>query len=236
MTPPALHERIRAQIEAAIMAGALRPGDRIPTETELMATYACARMTVNKALSALAGAGMIERRKRAGSFVARPRAQSMVLDVPDLAAAMAARGQSYRWELASRAVSAPDRAQAEALGVRAEVLTVTGVHFADDLPLAYEHRMVNLALVPEIAGADLAQTAPGSWLIAHVPWTEAENRISAMIAPPAIARALGLPRGAPCLKLERRTWRGADTVTRVQQYFVADRYELVARFGPQAPG
>lgn len=236
MKPAALHERIRAQIERAIMAGHLRPGDRIPTETELMVEYGCARMTVNKALSALSSAGMIVRRKRAGSFVARPRAQSMVLDVADLAAEMAARGRRYHWELASHTISAPARAEAEVLGVKAQVLNVTGVHFADGLPLAFEQRMINLALVPDIAAADLAQTAPGSWLIAHVPWTEAENRISAAPAPPAIARALGLPRGAPCLMLERRTWRGADTVTRVQQYFVADRYELVARFGPQAPG
>jgi len=232
MKPAALHERIRAEIERAIMAGQLRPGDRIPKETELMAQYGCARMTVNKALSALAAAGMLERRKRAGSFVARPRAQSMVLDVPDLAAAIAARGQSYRWELAKRKITVPDRAEAEALGVKAKVLAVTGVHFADGLPLAYEERMVNLALVPEIAAADLSQNPPGSWLIAHVPWTEAENRISATAAPPAIARALGIARGAPCLVLERRTWRGADTVTRVRQHFVADRYELVARFGP----
>jgi GntR family histidine utilization transcriptional repressor len=232
MKPAPLHERIRAEIETAIMAGQLRPGDRIPKETELMAQYGCARMTVNKALSALAGAGMLERRKRAGSFVARPRAQSMVLDVPDLAAAIAARGQSYRWDLGSRKVTAPARAEAEALGVRAKVLSVTGVHFADDLPLAHEERMINLALVPDIAQADLSQTPPGSWLIAHVPWTEAENRISAGAAPPAIARALGIARAAPVLVLERRTWRGADTITRVRQHFVADRYELVARFGP----
>ena len=191
MKPAPLHERIRAEIETAIMSGDLRPGDRIPKETDLMAQYDCARMTVNKALSALAAAGMLERRKRAGSFVARPRAQSLVLEVPDLAAAIAARGQAYRWDLASHKVTAPD--------------------------------------------ADLTVAPPGSWLIAHVPWTEAENRISAAAAPPAVARALGIARGAPCLMLERRTWRGPDTVTRVRQHFVADRYELVARFGPTGP-
>ncbi len=232
MKPPPLHERIRAEIETAILNGDLRPGDRIPIETDLMAQYGCARMTVNKALSALASAGMLERRKRAGSFVARPRAQSMVLDVPDLAAAVAARGQAYRWALTSRKITAPDQAEAAALGVRAKVLKLTGVHFADGLPLAFEERMVNLELVQAIAEADLSQTPPGSWLIAHVPWTEAENRISAAETPPGIARALGIDRGAPCLILERRTWRGADTVTRVRQHFVADRYELIARFGP----
>jgi len=227
MKPVAMHERIRAEIERAILGGQLRPGDRIPKETELMAEYGCARMTVNKALSALASAGMLDRRKRAGSFVAQPRTQSMVLDVPDLAAEIKGRGQAYRWELVSRKL-----VKADALGAASHALQITGVHYADDLPLAYEDRMVNLALVPDIAEADLSQAPPGSWLIAHVPWTEAENRISATGAPPAIARALGLARGAPCLILERRTWRGADTITRVRQHFVADRYELIARFGP----
>ena len=227
MKPVPLHERIRAEIESAIMGGRLRPGDRIPKETELMAEYGCARMTVNKALSALASAGMLERRKRAGSFVAQPRTQSMVLDVPDLAAQIKGRGQDYRWDLVSRKV-----VKADALGAPSHVLSVTGVHYADGLPLAHEERMINLALVPEIAEAYLTQAPPGSWLIAHVPWTEAENRISATAAPPAIARALGIARGAPVLSLERRTWRGPDTVTRVRQHFVADRYELIARFGP----
>jgi GntR family histidine utilization transcriptional repressor len=232
MKPIPLHERIRAEIESRILSGDLRPGDRIPKETDLMAQYGCARMTVNKALSALATAGMLDRRKRAGSFVARPRAQSMVLDVPDLAAQIAERGQTYRWQLATRKLLKPDRADMESLGLPAQVLHVTGIHYADTLPLAHEDRMVNLTLVPEIAQADLTQAPPGSWLIAHVPWTEAENRISATAAPPAIARALGIARGAPCLMLERRTWRGADTVTRVRQHFVADRYEMIARFGP----
>jgi GntR family histidine utilization transcriptional repressor len=229
MKPAPLHERIRAEIESAIMAGDLRPGDRIPREADLMEQYACARMTVNKALSALAGAGMLERRKRAGSFVARPRAQAMVLDVPDLAAAIGERGQRYRWALTSRTIVPADPAE---FGKNAQVLRVTGVHYADDLPLAFEERQVNLALVPDIADADLAGTPPGSWLIAHVPWTEAENRITAACAPAAIAQALGIARGDACLVVERRTWRGADTVTRVRQHFVADRYELVARFGP----
>ena len=232
MKPAPLHERIRAEIESAILGGHLRPGDRIPKETDLMAEYGCARMTVNKALSALASAGMLERRKRAGSFVAQPRTQSMVLDVPDLGAEIVARGQGYHWVLGNRKLIAPDHADAKPLGADGPVLAVTGVHFAHGLPLAHEERLINLSLVPEIAEADLAQTPPGSWLIAHVPWTEAENRISACPAPAVVARALGIARSSPCLMLERRTWRGADSVTRVRQHFVADRYELVARFGP----
>ena len=42
-------------------------------------------MTVNKALSELAQADLIERRRRAGSFVRRPQHRSAVLKIADIA-------------------------------------------------------------------------------------------------------------------------------------------------------
>ena len=89
-----LHEKIRADFEARILAGTLAPGDRLPTEQELMQAHGCSRMTVNKALSALSSAGLVSRRKRAGSFVAQPRVHSMVLDIPDLEQEVVGRGQA----------------------------------------------------------------------------------------------------------------------------------------------
>jgi GntR family histidine utilization transcriptional repressor len=111
------------------------------------------------------------------------------------------------------------------------VLETEGVHYADHTPLAFEHRLISATQVPEILGTDLAATAPGTWLLAHVPWTEAENRITATAASPALAHALGIALGDPCLTVTRRTWRAAAPVTLVTQQFIAERHELVARFG-----
>src|SRR3546814_17310435 len=77
-----LDARIRADIEARIRSGAWPPGHRIPFEHELTATYGCSRATVSKALGALARAGIIDRRKRAGTFVAHPPHPAAVLDGP----------------------------------------------------------------------------------------------------------------------------------------------------------
>ena len=110
------------------------------------------------------------------------------------------------------------------------VLETEGVHYADHTPLAFEHRLVSTAQVPGILTADLAQTAPGTWLLAHVPWTEAENRITATASSPALAQALGITPGDACLTVTRRTWRSAASVTLVTQQFIAERHELVARF------
>ncbi len=229
-----LHERIRQDIETRIISGTLRPGDRIPSELELMARYGCARMTVNKALSALATRGLLERRKRAGTFVARPRTVAMVLDVPDLGSAVTARGQVYAFRLLDRQISdtARDRQAAADLGDVGRVMRLTGLHLADGVAFALEERLINLALVPAIEPVDFSTEPPGTWLLRHIPWTEAENRIGALAASRAQAKVLGISPGDACLAIERRTWRGADSVTVVRQTFVAGSHELVARFGP----
>lgn len=228
-----LHERIRSDIAARIMAGTLAPGERLPIEAAMMRDYGCSRMTVSKALSALAAAGLIDRRKRAGTFVARPRLHSMVLDIPDLPQEVARRGQAYAFRLVRRSVRRPiaGRAREAGLAKRGRLLAISGVHLAAGRPLAAEERLVSLDAVPEMAAADFADAPPGTWLLRHVPWTEAETRIAAIAADDAAAAALAIAPGTACLSVERETWRGDDAVTWVRQVFPGDAYDLVARFG-----
>ncbi|MGH6711039.1 MAG: GntR family transcriptional regulator, partial [Bradyrhizobium sp.] len=96
---PTLYKQIRLDIERRILTGEWPPGHRIPFEHELMARYGCSRMTVSKALSELAQADLIERRRRAGTFVRRPKFLSAVLTIPDIRAEISALGRSYGYEL-----------------------------------------------------------------------------------------------------------------------------------------
>ena len=234
MKPMPLHEKIRSDIEQRILGGALHPGDKLPSEAELMETYGCSRMTVNKALSAIAQAGLVERRKRAGTIVARRRTESLVLDVPDLRRATEARGQTYAWRQIARRIITASRAAPTPLHLKpgARVLHVIGVHQANLVGFAYENRHVNLAVVPEIEQMDGEAESPGSWLLTHIPWTQAEHRIQAVAASAACAAALDVPEGTPCIRMVRQTWRGDEQVTAVEQFFPAGRQEMIARFGP----
>ncbi|MCJ2183008.1 histidine utilization repressor [Novosphingobium sp. 1949] len=237
MKPP-LHERIRSDFETRILSGELEPGQRLPIEQELMVAYDCSRMTVNKAFSALAQAGLIDRRKRAGTFVARPKVHSMVLDVPDLAEEVRGRGQAYAYRQLHRALRAPEpeRAEEAMLAACGELVQVDGLHCADAVPFAFEYRLVSARAVPDFARADFAQDPPGTWLLQHVPWTEAENRISAVGASAGEAAHLLVEPGTPCLCVERSTWRGSERITYVRQVFLGEAYDLVARFGSAGPG
>jgi GntR family transcriptional regulator, histidine utilization repressor len=233
MSAGPLHERIRSDIETQILSGTAQPGDKIPSELELMQHYGCSRMTVSKALSVLSQAGLIERRKRAGTVVAQRRSEAMVLDIPDLSVEIEQRGKAYRFELVAQtlrkaAKAAPDETL---LAGKASLLDVRGIHFAGDKPFAYEERLISVGAVPEVADKDFALEPPGTWLLRHIPWTEAENRIGATPADMAWAHLLAVPVGTACLTVERRTWRADERITLVRQHFVAGSYELIARFG-----
>jgi GntR family histidine utilization transcriptional repressor len=238
-----LHERIRADLERKILSGEWPPGYRIPFEHELVEAYGCSRMTVNKVLSGLAAAGLIERRRKAGSFVARPRMQSAVLAIPDLEAEILSRGEAYRFELISsrRRRATPGLLFLPLEGGAGEVLRaddgldlleLTCRHFAGDTPFVFEERLINLGAVPEAAGADFACHPPGTWLVEHVPWTEAEHRIVAVNAGDGYAEPLGIAPDTACMLVERRTWREGRTITRVRQVFPGNLYSLTARFTP----
>ena len=228
-----LHQRIRDEIEDLIRSGAWAPGRKVPSEAELMARFDCSRMTVNKAMSTLAEAGLIVRRRRAGSFVSRPRVHSTVLDIPDIQAEILARGEAYRFELLDRRRrrAKPGDAEEKALAAGGELLVLRGLHVGGDRPFALEDRLISLNAVPEAAELDFADESPGAWLLHHVPWTEAENRISAVGADESTADLMALDPGAALLAVERRTWRSDAPVTWVRQLFPGEAYDLVARFG-----
>ncbi|HEY0648636.1 histidine utilization repressor [Phenylobacterium sp.] len=230
-----LNKRIRTDISERILSGAWPPGHRIPFEHELMAAYGCSRMTVNKALAPLAEQGLIVRRRKAGTFVARPRIHSVVLDIPDIAAEVTARGEPYGYELLSRRVGRAGSSEMAELGLDApvKVLALRCLHRASGRPFALEERLINLDAAPEAADVDFGETPPGGWLLGHVPWTQAEHRISAANPSRAIAGALGIETTTACLVLERQTWRGADRITHVRLFFPGEAYDLVARFAPR---
>ncbi len=226
-------DRIRRDIETRIASGEWTPGFRIPFEHELVRQYGCARATVGKALTALARAGLIERRRKAGSFVAHPQVHVAALDIPDIGAAIAERTGSYRFALVTTRVMTSDATRPDfATGTKLRHLV--GIHHGSSGPFAFEERAISLDAVPQAADADFARVPPSTWLLDHVPWSEARHRISAIGASPVVARRLHVATGTPCLKVERWTWREGVPITSVSQLFLGDRFDLTANFAPRS--
>jgi DNA-binding FadR family transcriptional regulator len=76
LTTPRKHRNLAqlvvAQLTEHIQNGALNPGDKLPTETEIMAEQGVSRSVVREAISRMQAAGMVETRHGIGTFVLAP--------------------------------------------------------------------------------------------------------------------------------------------------------------------
>jgi GntR family transcriptional regulator len=71
-----LHAQLRQAVLDAIEGGRWRPGDRLPSETDLCRRFDISRTTVRQALSMLELEGALRREQGRGTFVAEPRPAS----------------------------------------------------------------------------------------------------------------------------------------------------------------
>ena len=209
---------IKADILRKITKGDWRPGGAIPNEIELAASYGVARATVNRAMRELAEEGIIERKRKAGSKVRMSPLRRARFDIPLVRREIEDQGQAYRYALISTAVeAAPDWLRARLnLDAKTEVLHLVCMHFADGSPYQYEDRWINLALLPEAREADFSVLGPNEWLVAAVPFSDAEISFSAATADQALANHLSCSPGDPLFQLERSTWWQDQAVTYVR--------------------
>jgi GntR family transcriptional regulator of arabinose operon len=140
------HRRIYAALEDELGSGKWAPGQRLPSEADLVAQFAVSRITVGRALRDLQLAGLVERRAGSGTFVRAPRAPAAALSfgmlVPDLgeteifeaiwrgiAASPLARGHALVWGSSSDAARSKEE-QAWAICRQYVERRVSGVFFA----------------------------------------------------------------------------------------------------------
>ncbi len=233
--PASLHLRILDELRGRILSGAWPPGHRLPPELELSARFGCSRMTMNKVLAQLVQAGLIERRRKAGSFVARPRAMAAVMTIQDVRVEVEALGLAYGYRLLRRDARKAAAADRAALDVPADapVVALDCLHLAGGRPFCLEHRLISAASVPAALEMRFAEEAPGPWLLANVPWSEARHVIRAANASAEQAKLLDLAPGTACLTVERRTWARGNPVTWVTLTYPGTMQELVAVFTPE---
>lgn len=210
-------EDIRAEVLRRIRARDWLPGGLIPTEEDLAAEFGVARATVNRALRELAVAGVLERRRKAGTRVAALPVRKATLDIPILRHEVEARGQVHAHRLLSQAMGAPPVPVASRLGLNpgTRLLYLETLHLADGRPFAFETRWLNPAALPTPL-PDFASISVNEWLVAHVAYVSGDIAFTAEAAGPREAAVLGVPQGAALFITERTTWTSADPITFVR--------------------
>lgn len=208
-------EAVRAELMRRITERVWRPGERIPGEAELADEFGCARATVNRAMRDLAEAGLVERRRRAGTRVRLDPVRKATISIPIIRLEVERRGQAYRHKLLERKLEPPTAVVASRLDLdrATKLLHVTSLHLADSRPLIYEDRWINPAAVSDVLDEPFDKSSPNEWLVRNTPFTHGEIAFSAENARAGESEQLGVEAGSALFIIERTTWTGATPIT-----------------------
>lgn len=214
-------QAVQAEVLRRIHARIWAPGEMIPNEQALAEEFGCARATVNRALQSLSEAGLLERRRKAGTRVALHPVRKATLEIPVLRHEIERQGAKYGYKALRIAEEAPPDTVREAM--RADVadrfLQVKSVQTADGAPFVFEERWVNLSTVPEATKEDFTTISANEWLVRYARFTHGQISFGAMNASEEVAGQLDVPPGTAIFVISRITWDGPRAITHVQQYF-----------------
>jgi GntR family histidine utilization transcriptional repressor len=218
-----------------IAAGALRAGERVPSENELTRILTVSRMTANRALRELAADGVLMRIAGVGTFVAEQRVHAHPLEVRNIADEIRARGHEYRVKVLALESRPASRELAERCALKSgtpldySLLT----HFEDGVPLQVEERYVNPQVAPGYLDNDFSRLTPHEFLIRVAPLQRAEHVVRAVVPERRVRRLLRLEPGEACLLIMRRTFSQGRVASICDLYHPGSRYELAANCQPR---
>ncbi|GGB43463.1 GntR family transcriptional regulator [Roseibium aquae] len=220
--------------------GTLPEGGVMPGEQRLAEVHGVSRVTIRRALDALAADGLIEKRAGSGTFVKQREEVPSPLagDMASLMPQLVEMGRNTTARLISFAYGAPPAAVARALDLQASarVQTAIRVRLVDDVPFSHLTTHVPEEIAAHYGEADLA-TTPLFQLLERsgVQVDSAHQSVTATLAAPDVADALGISVGTALLSLKRvvrdASGRGVEHLT---AYYRPDLFRLemsLARVG-----
>jgi len=226
-----LYYQLENILREKIRSGVFSAGARLPTEAELIRLYGVGRITVRQALAALAKDGLIERKRRRGTFVTERKAGRRPLDERiDLTGSLdeviaAEAGATFKVIEMCRVEADPQEAELFRLGAGEPLYRVKRLGLREDKPsnltIDYLPAEIGEKLTPEdLSAGSLPQTIETRF---GLKLKLATQRINAALADPYLAKLLDVRVGSPMLSIERVIYAGAAApIAFSQTLFAAD--------------
>ena len=223
-------QRVYLLLRDEILRGDHAAGTALPGELRLAEAHGVSRVTIRRALDALAADGLIERRAGSGTTVARPAMPraAIAADFATLMPQLVRMGQETTARLLSFGYVAPPPGVAQALRSAGRVQRAVRVRLVEGAPFSHLTTHVPEAIAQDFSETDLA-TVPLFRLLERsgVQVERAEQSISATLATPEVAEALDLAPGSALISLTRVVYDVAGHgVEHLAALYRPDRFRL----------
>src|ERR1700722_1708339 len=228
-----LYGQIEDWLAGEIAAGALVPGDRLPTEHDLAEWFGVSRMTLRHALAELARRGLVSRAagRHGGTFVAAPKLEQDLTTLVGFSEQLRRHGMVPGARVLSATVRPAGPAAAAALQIAqdGQVYEIRRVRLADGRPIVLERSLFAAERFPGF----LESRLDGSlYEVLEVRYGLRPHRARESLEPVTAgvreAEALLVDVGAPLMLVERPAYaRSGEPLEFARDLFRGDRTKLV---------
>lgn len=234
--PQPLYLQVRHYIEDRIRSGSWKPDTRIPSENNLVESLGVSRMTVNRALRELSAEGHLVRFQGVGTFVAKQKPQTELMEIKSIADEIKERGGIHSCDIHLLQEETVSLELAEEMGLAPgdRVYHSIMVHRDRGQAVQVAERYVNPAVAPDFLNQDYTAITPSEYLLSVTPVTEAEHVIEAVMPDASMQELLEIERHEPCLVLYRKTWSYEWVATKNRFVYAGTRHRIGGRFRPTA--
>lgn len=198
-----LYDQIKDDLLSKIKDGTYPEGQTIPSELELAEIYGVSRPTIRQALQILVSDGYLEKRRRRGTVVTKPKvSQSFTMSISSFEDAMRLAGRLPKTKVL---VFKRERANAEVekrleLTLGQDVFKLVRLRYADDLPNVFVESYIPCALYPGLDSFDFNESSLYAAMDAcGNPVMTARRRLEVIKADGAAAALLDVEAGDPLL-------------------------------------
>jgi GntR family histidine utilization transcriptional repressor len=228
------YQSIKQYICEHIDSGQWLTNDRVPSDNKLTKQFGVSRMTANRALKELADEGILVRVAGVGTFVAEVLPQTPLFEIKNIADEVRSRGHTYSAVLHKLSKEKVNKRVAMDLHIELNSVVFHSlvVHCENDIPVQLEDRYVNPVVAPHYIEQDFTNITPNEYLMAHVPLSEVEHIIEAILPDDQTQRLMSIEPNQPCLLVRRRTWSGQLLASSARLIHPNNRYHLGGRFIP----
>jgi GntR family transcriptional regulator len=226
------YKRIQNVIRKRIESAELKPGDPVASERELARVHEVSLMTARHALAELEHEGLVERRRGAGTFVAAPKIQFNKL--MSYTEHMSSRGLPPRSRVLVAKIIENEAEIAARLGLPAteSLVKIERLRLTGEEPFALEICYLPAKDFPDLVKAPLARMSLFG-ILEHeygVELAYADEEVNATAAEPKLADWLGVPQGAPVLRIRQVIYSGKGKPSMyVVGYYRSERHTLFIR-------
>lgn len=227
-----LYRQVQQQMLQCLAGGEWKPGEQLPTESQLAERFGVAVFTIRAGIGELVASGILLRRQGKGTFVARHGRQRRRYQFSHLFSKAGERILPER-ELLSFEKEAADDEAAEALRLpredRRNIYRVACLLTVDGRPAATLDIAVPIAKFAGLSARAIRDGTENLYAVYQdtcgINVVRIDERIHAAIAGTATARALKIAPGAPVLRVVRIAYTYNDTPVEYRvRYFIGDAY------------